>query len=85
MEPRIHDGDSLLIDTAQRDIIDGKVYAMAWGDDQELKVKRLYKLPGGGLLIRSDNRERYPEISVDVAAKSTVSIIGRVVLVSGDV
>lgn len=85
MEPRICDGDALLIDTSQTDIQDGKVYAVVWNDNEELRVKRLYKLPGGGILIRSDNRDRYPEITVAADQIGTVTVLGRVVLVSGDV
>lgn len=85
MEPRICDSDALLIDTSQTDIQDGKVYAVVWTDNEELRVKRLYKLPGGGILIRSDNRDRYPEITVPADQVGTVTILGRVVLVSGDV
>jgi len=85
MEPRICDGDALLIDTSQTDIQDGKIYAVAWNDNEELRVKRLYKLPGGGILIRSDNRDRYPEIIVPADQIDTVTVLGRVVLVSGEV
>lgn len=85
MEPRICDGDALLIDTSQTDIQDGKIYAVVWNDNEELRVKRLYKLPGGSILIKSDNRDRYPEIAVPADQVGTVTVLGRVVLVSGDV
>jgi hypothetical protein len=38
MEPTIHDGDSLLVDTSQTNVVDGKVYAL-WYDGGE-RVKR---------------------------------------------
>lgn len=81
MEPRLCDGDSLLVDTSQTDIIDGKVYAIAYA--HELRVKRLYKLPGGGVLIRSDNSAKYPEIKVEPSDAEHVRIVGRVVHFSG--
>jgi phage repressor protein C with HTH and peptisase S24 domain len=80
MEPRIHDGDLLAIDTSQTSIIDGKVYAL-WYDGGE-RVKRLYRLPGGGIRIQSDNpRHGTIELGPDYAGH--VRIIGRVVHTSG--
>jgi phage repressor protein C with HTH and peptisase S24 domain len=58
MEDRIHDGDLLVIDTSQTDVKDGGVYAL-WYDGGE-RVKRLFRLPGGGLRIHSDNSDKYP-------------------------
>lgn len=80
MEPTIHDGDSLLIDTSQTSVVDGKVYAL-WYDGGE-RVKRLFRLPGGGLRIKSDNPEHGSiELGPDYAGH--VRIIGRVVHRSG--
>lgn len=80
MEPTIHDTDSLLIDTSQVNVIDGKVYAL-WYDGGE-RVKRLFRLPGGGLRIVSDNPRFSPiELGPDYAGH--VRIIGRVVHRSG--
>lgn len=80
MEPTIHDGDSLLIDTSQVTVTDGKVYAL-WYDGGE-RVKRLFRLPGGGLRIASDN-ERFPTLELPSAELEHVRIIGRVVHRSG--
>lgn len=80
MEPTIHDGDSLLIDTSQTNVSDGKVYAL-WYDGGE-RVKRLFRLPGGGLRIVSDNRD-HPTIEVGPDYPEHVRIIGRVVHRSG--
>lgn len=82
MEEVIHDGDSVLIDTSQRDITDGKVYALRYGE--ECRIKRLYKRPDGGLIIRSDNAARYPEIQIPPAQMEHVAIIGRIVWHGGD-
>ena len=81
MEPRLCDGDSLLVDTSQTDIIDGKIYALAYA--HELRVKRLYKLPSGGILIRSDNSSKYPEMTVQPSDLETIRVVGRVVHFSG--
>lgn len=80
MEPTIHDGDSLLVDTAQTNVQDGKVYAL-WYDGGE-RVKRLFRLPGGGMRIVSDNRD-YPSIEVGPDYPEHVRIIGRIVHRSG--
>jgi phage repressor protein C with HTH and peptisase S24 domain len=80
MEPTIHHGDSLLVDTAQTNVVDGKVYAL-WYDGGE-RVKRLFRLPGGGLRIKSDNPEFDP-IELGPEYGGHVRIIGRVVHRSG--
>lgn len=82
MEHRLHDGDAVVVDTSQTEVIDGKVYAL-WYDGGE-RVKRLYRLPGGGLRIRSDNDAKYPPIELKEDSAATVHIIGRVVHVSGE-
>lgn len=80
METTIYDGDSLLVDTSQTDVVDGKVFAL-WYDGGE-RVKRLFRLPGGGLRIKSDNSE-HPTIEVPAATMEHVRILGRVVHRSG--
>lgn len=81
MEPRIQHGDALVVDTAQKHIIDGKVYALYYDGGE--RVKRLFKSPGGGLLIKSDNKD-YPDIQVSAGETGFVRIIGRVVHIAGE-
>lgn len=80
MEPTIHDSDSLLVDTSQTSVVDGKVYAL-WYDGGE-RVKRLFRLPGGGLRIQSDN-PAFGNIELGADYTGHVRIIGRVVHRSG--
>jgi hypothetical protein len=80
MEPTIHDGDSLLVDTSQATVVDGKVYAL-WYEGGE-RVKRLFRLPGGGLRIESDN-QRFRALELPPGELEHVRIIGRVVHRSG--
>lgn len=82
MEDRLHDGDAVVIDTSQRDVIDGKVYAL-WYDGGE-RVKRLYRRPGGGLIIHSDNQAKYPQLTLTPEEAQHVRLIGRVVHISGE-
>lgn len=81
MEPSIFDGDSLLVDTSQTEVIDKKVYAL-WYEGGE-RVKRLFRMPGGGLRIKSDNSAEYPEIILGPDYAGQVRVIGRVVHRSG--
>lgn len=83
MEPRISDGDTLLVDLGQTEVMDGRIYAIRYGD--ELRVKRLFKRYDGALVIRSDNAEMYPEETVPPEAKTQIAVIGRVVWVGGAV
>jgi phage repressor protein C with HTH and peptisase S24 domain len=80
MEPSIYNSDSLLVDTGQVEVLDGKVYAL-WYDGGE-RVKRLYRMPGGGLRIKSDN-PAYDPIVLGPDYAGHVRILGRVVHRSG--
>lgn len=80
MEPTIFDADSLLMDTSQVTVVDGKVYGL-WYDGGE-RVKRLFRLPGGGLRIQSDN-PRYAPIELPPEHSENVRVLGRVVHRSG--
>lgn len=80
MEPALHSGDSLLVDTSQTGVIDGKVYAL-WYDGGE-RVKRLFRIPGGGLRIVSDNA-KHPSIELGPNSIEHIKILGRVVHRSG--
>lgn len=76
MEPRIFDGDAVVVDTGDTTVVDGKVYAV-WYDGGE-RIKRLYHLPGHGLRITSDNANRYPGIDLTEDQSQHVRVIGRV-------
>lgn len=82
MNPRIYDGDSLVVDTSQTTVQDGGVYAL-WYDGGE-RVKRLFRKPGGGLIIRSDNSAQHPDMILTAEESEHVRVIGRVVHVQGD-
>lgn len=76
MEPRIFDGDALLVELGETTIVDSKLYAIWYAG--ELRVKRLYKRPDGGLSIQSYNAANYPPIEVPADQLEHVSVIGRV-------
>ena len=77
MEPEIWNGDTVLVDESQRDIIAGAMFAV--GIDSTVLVKYVDALPGK-ISFRSRN-ERYAPIEVDMNGDlaDMVRIIGRVV------
>lgn len=83
MVPTIMDGSSIVLDRTQCVPQDGHIYAMRYGD--ELRVKRIYKRYDGGLVLRSDNGEKYPDEAIPPDDLQHITIIGRVVHVSNDV
>ena len=76
MAPTIHDGEVLLIDHSDTEPQDGKVFALARGD--EMVVKRLVRDFMGGWVVRSDNSDkaRFGDFHV---SDSAIRIVGRVV------
>lgn len=83
MEPDIRDGDAVLLDMGQREIVDGQVYAIDYGG--HLRVKRLQKRWDGGLIILSDNSEKYPPESLPPDHASHIMVLGRVIWRGGSV
>ncbi|MCK0552550.1 helix-turn-helix transcriptional regulator [Pantoea ananatis] len=76
MTPTLSDGDIVGINMAETDIRDGKTYAIC--HDDMLRIKTLVARPGE-VVIRSLNRELYPDEVLDVRKfYSNVRVIGRV-------
>lgn len=75
-EPLIMDGSTIGIDTATTNVLDGELYALE--HDGLLRVKFLYRLPGGGLRMRSYNREEHPdeEYTHDALASQQIRVLG---------
>lgn len=81
MEPLLFDGDLVLIDTNDARLRDGGVFALRM--DGDLKVKRLFQVPGGGMIISSDNKAKYRDLTIEPGRPSDVEILGRVKYRSG--
>jgi phage repressor protein C with HTH and peptisase S24 domain len=81
MEPELKDGDTVLIDTSQKEILAGSIYAV--GIDDTIMVKRLEKHPGK-LVLMSDNKD-YETIYLSLSEMDSVRIIGKIVWISRDV
>ena len=78
MEPVLPHGSTVGVDQGCTSITDGKMYALNHGG--QLRVKTLYRLPGGGLRMRSYNREEHPdeEYSAIELVKNEIIVIGKV-------
>lgn len=72
MQPRLHDGDTIIVDTLDTELRDD-VWVLERRD--ELVVKRLQELPTGGWRVISDN-PAYPP--VELRAEDRPVVFGRV-------
>jgi phage repressor protein C with HTH and peptisase S24 domain len=80
MSPRIRDGDLLLIDTSNKTIESGKVYAISAND--ELRVKRIHERLDNSWAIASDNNSpEHQDQIISGEQLNSLRIIGRAVTV----
>ncbi|RKR79207.1 phage repressor protein C with HTH and peptisase S24 domain [Marinobacter nauticus] len=77
MEPVMPDGTCVGVNTADKTIKDGEIYAIDHGG--MLRVKYLHRRPGGGIKIVSQNASEHPveEVTAEEMA-ANVRVIGRV-------
>lgn len=73
MEPRLPNGSTVGINTAQTQIIDGKTYAV--DHDGHLRIKTLYQMPGGLIRLRSFNREEWPD---ELVKPNEIRVLGQI-------
>lgn len=76
MEPVLPDGSTIGVDLTNTSIIDGKMYAI--DHDGMLRVKMLYRLPGGGIRLRSYNTDEHQDEQYNGEEAKNIRIIGRV-------
>lgn len=78
MEPVLPDKSTVGVDQGSTNVVDGKMYAL--DHDGQLRVKTLYRLAGGGIRMRSFNRDEHPdeEYTSQEMAENQIAIIGRV-------
>ncbi len=74
MYPYASDGDVVLVNTVDRDIVNGEVYALR--DDDNAMLKRLYKQIDGRVRVESDNKNYPPDY---LTPDREGVIIGRVI------
>lgn len=78
MAPYFPDGATVAIHLSSTQVTDGKLYGINHGG--LLRVKTLYRLPGGGLRLRSVNSTEFPDEDLDLeaCARQGLSVLGRV-------
>ncbi|MCY1549191.1 HTH-type transcriptional regulator PrtR [compost metagenome] len=76
MEKLILDGAAIGFDTSFKHVVDGEIYAFDQGG--MLRVRYLYKLPGGGIRIRSENSDEYPDELLTRKDCIRIKMLGRV-------
>lgn len=76
MEPDLNDGDLVLIDLANTDLSDGKIYAVQYSGN--LFVKRIQYVPGDTVRLVSRNAQ-YAPIEIKTPEADGVRVVGRVV------
>ncbi|SUB82000.1 Uncharacterized HTH-type transcriptional regulator HI_1476 [Pragia fontium] len=74
MEPVIPDGATVGVDTGFVDIKDGEIYAI----DHEgmARVKCLYRIPGGGIRLKSFNSDEHPDEKYTGEDANKIRVIG---------
>jgi phage repressor protein C with HTH and peptisase S24 domain len=82
MLPRIHDGDLLLVDTAQQEFRSFGVYVLEIAGER--LVKRVQRKLDGSVTLISDNTT-YETDHIPAAQAADVTVIGRVLWASGPV
>lgn len=80
MEPRISDGDVLLVNRGEKEIQSGEVYVLGF-PAEGIRAKRLHWMADGRLRVSSDNpdKAKYPDEFYSPEDSSHLNIIGRVV------
>lgn len=78
MEPVLLNGATVGVDRGRTDIVDGDMYVI--DHHGQLRVKQVYRLPGGGMRLRSFNRDEHPdeEYRPDDIRQQEIRVIGRV-------
>lgn len=76
MTPVLPEGTTLGFDTSKTTIVDGDIYAIDHAGS--LRVKIIYRLPGGGLRLRSFNSAEWPDESISLEECGRIKILGRV-------
>ncbi|PPQ32731.1 LexA family transcriptional regulator [Rhodopila globiformis] len=82
MRPTIRNGDTMLVDTADRTLRNGGVYLLQINDHR--LARRVQRKHEGSLVLISDNSVYHPDV-IDPGAAAHVVVIGRVVWVGGAV
>lgn len=80
MEPALHNGDELLVDTSARELRNGSIYILRVGG--ALLAKRVQPRMDGTVMILSDN-PRYPPEVITPSEATPLDVVGEVLWRSG--
>lgn len=77
MAPVLRNGSVIAVDTDRTEITDGLLYVLRHFG--QLRVRYLYRIPGGGIRIRSLNHDEHPDesYSAEDVVKNSIEVIGR--------
>ena len=80
MSPEIEPGDTILIDQAQNQVADNRIYVIGLGET--VQVKRVQVRPG--LVILFSTNQRYAPVTLQGDEIDTLRVVGRVLWSSRD-
>lgn len=83
MEPRLRDGDVVLLDTSANYVEDNAIYALQFNGG--LSIKRVQRFMSGAMKIISDNAAHYAAEDLTPEQAENVRVVGRVVWAGGKV
>ncbi|MFM0738577.1 LexA family transcriptional regulator [Paraburkholderia xenovorans] len=81
MEPFLFNRDVFMIDATKTRVRDGGIYAVYFED--EPLVKRIFKRPGGALILNSYNSTKFPDREISVDELEYVRVVGELIYRSG--
>jgi len=76
MAPRICKDSAVLLDGAQTEIIDGRVYVIDWNGQEQ--IRRLYSEMDGRVRVVADNATHFPERRYVEPGATGFRVLGRV-------
>lgn len=79
MTPELHEGQKVIVDTSQIEIIDNRIYAISVHND--IFIKKMFKELGSGKLIARSENTAYPEKHFN--GNDEFKVVGRVVYLLG--
>lgn len=77
MSPVLPNGATVGVNTVERKIIDGKIFAI--NHNGMLRITRIYRIPGGGVRLSSFNKDEHSDEEYDqLYVERNIRILGRV-------
>ncbi len=86
MEPKIGDGDLLLVNMADKEFESGRVYMILF-PGEGLRAERVHRMADGQIKISSDNPDKdvYPDEYYSPEEAGRLNIVGKVVRRAGEI